>query len=122
MATESTTETTTCPTTQATPAGNQPNGANAPQSTFIQPNVNTTVVVHEKKSNGLGTAGFVLSLIALVFGWVPGLGWFIWALGAILSFVGLFKRPRGLAITGFVISFFWLIVFAMIAGAISAFK
>ena len=41
-----------------------------------------TIVVNqqEKKSNGVGTAGFVLALIAVFLGWVPVLGWILWVL------------------------------------------
>jgi len=56
------------------------------------------------EKNGLGTAGFILSLIALFFGWIPIFGWIIWVLGLIFSFIGIFKKPRGLAIAGLIIS------------------
>lgn len=38
-----------------------------------------TIIINqqEKKSNGLGTAGFILALIALFFGWIPVLGWIV---------------------------------------------
>lgn len=81
-----------------------------------------TVVVNqsEKKSNGVGLAGFVLALLALFLGWVPILGWILWVLGLILSFVGVFKEPRGMAIAGLVISLIGiillLVVFAGIIG------
>jgi hypothetical protein len=75
------------------------------------------------KSNGTGTAGFVLALIALFLGWVPILGWIVWILGLILSFAGLFKSPKGLAIAGLIISLIdiilLLVVFAGIGAAIS---
>lgn len=75
-----------------------------------------TVIINqtEKKSNGIGTAGFVLALIALFLGWVPILGWIIWVLGLILSFVGVFKAPRGLAIAGLVISLIGIIILLVI--------
>ncbi|MBN1822416.1 MAG: hypothetical protein JW833_16970 [Prolixibacteraceae bacterium] len=71
-----------------------------------------TVIVNqlEKKSNGLGTAGFVLAIIALFLGWVPVLGWILWVLGLVFSFVGIFKKPRGLAIAGLVISLIVIIL------------
>ena len=79
----------------------------------------------EKKSNGVGTAGFVLALIAVFLGWVPVLGWIIWLLGLILSFVGVFKQPKGLAIAGLVISLIGIIllltVFGTILGGAAAF-
>ncbi len=85
-----------------------------------------TIVINqqEKKSNGMGTAGFVLALVALFFGWIPVFGWIIWALGFIFSFVGVFKKPKGLSIAGLVISLigiiFLLVVFASIGAAFAS--
>lgn len=81
-----------------------------------------TIIIRKEapKSNGMGTAGFVMSLLTIFFGWIPVLGWIMWLLGMAFSFAGLFKAPRGLAITGFIISIFGLllllVVFAWIAG------
>ena len=86
-----------------------------------------TVIINQsdKKTNGVGTAGFVLALIAVFLGWVPVLGWIIWLLGLILSFVGVFKQPKGLAIAGLVISLIGIIllltVFGTILGGAAAF-
>lgn len=82
----------------------------------------TQVIIQqtEKKSNGLGTAGFVLSLIAIFLCWVPVLSWILWILGLIFSFVGIFKSPRGLAITGLVISLIDLILLIVVVGAFMA--
>lgn len=57
----------------------------------IQPNNepttsgNPTIIVNQPvpKSNGMGTAGFVLALLALFLGWVPVVGWILWVLGLI---------------------------------------
>lgn len=68
------------------------------------------------RKNPLGTAGFALSLVALVVGWFPVVGWIVWVLGAIFSTIGIFRKPRGLAIAGACISFFWLIIFVLIFG------
>ncbi len=73
-------------------------------------NQGQTIIVTQKESNGIGTAGFVLALIALFLGWIPFLGWLLWILGLILSFVGIFKKPRGLAIAGIIISFIGIIL------------
>lgn len=82
---------------------------------------NRTVYV-ERRTNGLGTAGFVLAVLTIVLGWIPVFGWFTWALGLLFSFIGMFKAPRGLAIAGFIISLLGLImilfVFALLAAAI----
>jgi hypothetical protein len=66
----------------------------------------------------VGTAGFVLALIGLVFSWAPVANWILWFLGLLLSFIGLFKSPRGLAIAGFIISIIDLIVILVIVAAI----
>jgi hypothetical protein len=81
-----------------------------------------TVIVNQVKqeSNGLGTGGFVLALLALFLCWVPVLGWILWALGLILSFVGVFKQPKGLAIAGLVLSLLGLILLIAVVGAITA--
>ena len=65
-----------------------------------------TILVREQryKSNGLGTAGFITSLLGLLLSWVPVLGWIRWIVGALLSLIGVFKSPRGLAITGLILS------------------
>lgn len=65
-----------------------------------------TILVREQryKSNGLGTAGFITSLLGLLLSWVPVLGWILWLVGALLSLIGVFKTPRGLAITGIILS------------------
>ncbi len=87
-----------------------------------QNNSGQTIIIkqEEKKSNGIGTAGFVLALIALFIGWVPFIGWIIWILGLIFSFVGVFKSPKGLAIAGLVISFIGIILLIFIFGVFGA--
>lgn len=85
-------------------------------------NSGQTIIINqdEKKSNGIGTAGFVLALIALFLGWIPILGWIIWLLGLILSFVGIFKKPKGLSIAGLVISLIGVILLIVVFGVIGA--
>lgn len=74
----------------------------------------------EKKKNGIGVAGFVLALIGLIFCWIPVLNWILWILGVIFSFIGVFKKPRGLAITGLILSFIGIIIIIVAMGAIAA--
>lgn len=97
--------------TNSEPVSPQPNGGNQSQ-VFIQ--------MQEQKSNGMGTAGFVLSLVAFFLCWVPVLDWILWILGVIFSFIGVFKKPRGLAIAGLVISFIGIIFIIAVVGAIAA--
>ncbi|KIC63359.1 hypothetical protein RM51_06675 [Chryseobacterium taiwanense] len=71
-------------------------------------------------SNGIGIAGFVMSVIAIFVGWIPFLGWFVWVLGLILSFIGIFKTPKGFAIAGLIISLIGIVFFIFLFGAILA--
>lgn len=91
-------------------------------STQAPANRNQTVIVQPstRQSNGTGTAGFVLALISLFFSWLPGVGWIIWFLGFLLSFIGMFKSPRGLAITGFLISIIDLIILVAAIGTVAS--
>lgn len=86
----------------------------------LQSQTGQTIIVNQmqKKTNGIGTAGFVLALIAIFFGWIPFLGWIIWLLGLIFSFVGVFKEPKGLSIAGLVISLIGFILMIVVFGAI----
>ena len=81
-----------------------------------------TIIIREesRKSNGLGTAGFVLALLALLGCWIPVLNWILWLLGFIFSFIGIFKSPRGLAIAGLCISLVDLIPLILLLGFAAA--
>ncbi len=69
------------------------------------------IVYVERKSNGMAIAGFVLSLVALLLCWVPGLSWILWLLGLIFSIIGVCRpNNRGLAIAGLVISFIGAVI------------
>jgi hypothetical protein len=89
---------------------------------FDQNEQQHTVIINHvhTDSNGIGTAGFVLAIIALLLGWVPGVGWIVWFLGLIFSFIGLFGKPKGLAVAGLVISCFTLIVLLVVAVGVVA--
>ncbi len=80
----------------------------------------TIVIKQVTKSNGVGVAGFVLALVSLIFCWVPILSWILWFFGILLSFIGMFKRPRGLAIAGFLISVVDFILLVLFIGAFAA--
>jgi hypothetical protein len=75
-------------------------------------NLGQTIIINQQKkeTNGTGIAGFVLSIIALFLGWIPILGWILWFAGLILSIIGLFKKPKGLAIAGLIISLLGIIL------------
>ena len=84
-------------------------------------NDRTTVIVvkQENQSNGCGVAGFVFALLSIFLSWIPYLGWIIWFLGFLLSFIGLFKSPRGLAITGFILSVIDILLLLFTVGAVA---
>lgn len=78
------------------------------------------VVLMKSESNSLGLAGFILSLIGF---FSCGL---LSPIGLILSFFGLFKPPRGLAIAGFILGLIGsilllvMLVFGLFAVVLSA--
>lgn len=90
---------------------NTENSQNNPPST-------QTIIIRQNESNGIGIAGFIISLIGLFVSWIPFFGWLIWFVGLVLSFIGLFKAPRGFAIAGLVISFIGVIILVLFVGAI----
>ena len=76
-----------------------------------QSNSGQTAIVNQQKPNSIGTAGFVFAAIALFHArGAAVLGWIVWTLGLILSFVGVFRTPKGMAIAGLVISLSGIII------------
>lgn len=73
-----------------------------------------------KQKNGIGITGFILSIVAIVLFWVPVLDWILWFLGALFSIIGVFKKPKGLAIAGLIISFISIIILIVFMGALFA--
>lgn len=78
------------------------------------------VNVVTSKSNGIAVAGLVLAILGLVLGWVPVLGWVVWFLGLLFSFIGVFRAPRGCAIAGLILSLIDLIVIVVFLGAVAS--
>lgn len=70
------------------------------------------------QKNGMGTAGFVLALLGLIFCWVPVLDWILWILGLIFSIIGVCRKPKGLAIAGLIISCLYIVLVTVVIGAI----
>jgi hypothetical protein len=88
----------------------------------VLPNGQQQIFINQSAqlSNGVGTAGFVLALTAFALCWMPGLNFILWGIGLILSFAGVFKRPKGLAIAGLVISSISVIMIVVIPAVISS--
>jgi hypothetical protein len=91
---------------------------NDSQNYQTQPGQTFIINQQTKESNGVGTAGFVLAICGVIFGWVPVIGWILWLLGLILSIVGVTRNPKGLAIAGLVISLIGIILLIAVFGAI----
>ena len=78
-----------------------------------------TVQYQAPKQNEVGIVGFILAILSLFVSWTPVVNWIAWFLGALLSFIGLFYRPRGLAIAGFLISLIDVIIIVAIVGTVA---
>jgi hypothetical protein len=83
----------------------------------------------QKGKNGLGIAGFIVSLIGLILSWIPVVnivGIVLCGIGFLLSFIGLFlkNKKKGLAIVGILLgiagSILFYMVYAGIASALGA--
>lgn len=77
----------------------------------------TTVLPPKPPSNGLGIAGFVVSLAGFIA--CP----FVAPIGLLLSFIAVFREPRGFAIAGLVLgllSSIGMLVLLIVLGAVLA--
>lgn len=83
-------------------------------------NVYTTAaqVRETKQKNGIGLTGFILSLVCLFTSWAPGLNIVMWILGLVFSAVGVFRKPKGFAIAGLVISMISILIIILLAAVI----
>ena len=90
----------------------------AGQSSSNMQHTQTIVNVQGSRSNGLGTAGFVLALLSFIFCWAIVANVVLWFLGFLFSLIGVFKKPRGLAIAGLVISLIDIIIVIVFFGAL----
>ncbi len=75
-------------------------------SNTLQSNGQKTIIVTQgfSQKNGIGIAGFVMSITGMILCWVPIIRWLLLVPAFLLSFIGLFKSPRALAVIGTIIS------------------
>lgn len=106
--------------TQSTAQQPMQQGSQESYPNYAGTNQQVIVQTVEHKSNGIGTAGFVLALLGLVLCWIPILDFILWFLGLIFSIIGCFKSPKGLAITGLILSLIGIIAIIGIVGTIGA--
>ena len=62
-----------------------------------------------------------MSIVGLALCWVPGVNLILWFLGFLFSFIGIFKRPKGKAIAGLIISAVSIVVILLIYGLYGSF-
>ena len=89
-----------------------------PQAAAAQPQVAPAQPQPVSRKNGIGTAGLVLSIIGLALCWVPVVNLILWFLGFLFSFIGVFKRPKGKAIAGLIISVVSIVAVILAFGAL----
>lgn len=79
-------------------------------------NSGQTIIIKQEVSqkNVIGIAGFVMSITGLILCWVPIIKWLLLVPAFLLSFIGMFKKPRTLAIIGTIISALVIIIIMMI--------
>ena len=95
------------------PNGGQPYFGTPQQPQFAAQTPYGVPYPQPRRSNGIGTAGFVVTLVNMVLGFIPFVNFLciiLWPLGLILSIIGMLKSPRGLAIAGFVLSLLGVIL------------
>jgi len=66
-----------------------------------------------EQGNVMGTAGFILAVLAVLCFWIPFLGQILWLLGLVFSCVGMFRKHKSFAVAGLVLSLAGLIVFVI---------
>lgn len=103
------------PPIQPEPAPVQPQPAPVqPQPAPVQPQPAAVQAQPVRRKNGIATAGLVLSILGLALCWIPFANAILWFLGFLFSFIGVFKRPRGKAIAGLIISVVSLVVIILV--------
>lgn len=78
-----------------------------------------TIIIKQEvpQKNGVGIAGFVMSITGLILCWVPIIKWLLLVPAFLLSFIGMFKKPRILAVIGTIISALVILVIVIIKAA-----
>ena len=91
-----------------------------PSVTPVQPPVQPQTAAAQpqpvSRKNGISTAGLVLSIVGLALCWVPIVNVILWFLGFLFSFIGVFKRPKGKAIAGLIISVVSIVAIILVYG------
>lgn len=77
---------------------------NIPKVEQNTPQTQTIIIQQPGNKNGIGLAGFIMSITGLFLCWVPVLSWLLLIPSFLLSFIGQFRKPRTLAIIGAIVS------------------
>ncbi len=87
---------------------------NIQKMTMDKKDQRTIIIQNTSSSNTMGTLGLVFAILSWPLSCFPIFGFILWILGVIFSVIGLFKKPRGSAIVGLVISFLGLILILLL--------
>ena len=97
------------------PSSNEPQ--QAPITTVTGTPVMPQLTQASSRTNVVGLIGFILAIAAFILVSVePISASMCGVIGAILSFVGLFTRPRGLAVAGCLVSIFGFVIIVATVG------
>ncbi len=70
-------------------------------------------IYYGRYGNSIGTAGFILSVLAVLCFWIPVLGQVLWFLGLVFSCLGMLRKPKSFAVAGLILSLAGLVLFAL---------
>lgn len=99
-------------------ANNPFNAVNQPQQNYVYDSADQPV----QPRNGIATAGFVLSLIGLIFCWFPIVNGLLVIPGLIMSIVGVCRQPRGKAIAGIIMACVAILIFIILASSVREYQ
>ena len=87
-------------------------------------NVNNHIQAPTQQTNGFGTAGLTFAVLGMIITAIPVLGLIsiFFAIAAVLlSFIGIFKEPRGKAIVGLIMGVVGIIIYLILLATGAAF-
>jgi len=72
------------------------------------------IIQQEGVYYGIGLAGFILSVAGLILCWIPILSWLLIISSFIMSVVGMFRKPKTMAVIGTILSGLIIVIKVML--------